>query len=589
MVVICHVFNTHHDTLHPFHAAYGWCPPLTSEQSATITLLAHGACVRSVVEQLNLSGTAYVYSIDTIGSGHPVDINSRVAAELYVRVEHPRFVYSPLFAPQVYDTTTPLYIHYSVTEILPRALVGVTANLYVKHNVKLHPDCFAGFGGSLHFAASAGHGIRDAIRKAVVDTISFAQGTVVLAPRVLCELDTEACLASSTKLKIVHRRPSAVGLPASLNEICTAALATARITVLDLTHTSVATIGPFAFAHCYALKTCALPAALVSLGTHAFFMCVKLRSINMRACTNLAVIPLSMAEHCRSLVDVALPPSAVEIHNRAFAFCRQLGTIVLPKTIQWVHDAFRGCTALHTCVYMGVLGGHQRHWDVAGIGVVNVVSRASCADSQVWARVALGSMPRVFQIHTDQLRPNSLQLEPMLLQPWAVPPPCCALFTHRARTPAAYTGLALADSSTVRQIDTRTKTAFAVAVERFALPQEIIDLIFKFVHPWPLPGHFDCHMPTSPDQQGVRVWGVHLPERVPPFLAYLHTLTLSQLRAISAGAYHHSSRDAYIADIYQHATGRAPPATYSAHSPTHEAVCIQQAAGVCRAQSVLTY
>ena len=114
----------------------------------------------------------------------------------------------------------------------------------------------------------------------------------------------------------------------------------------------------------------------------------------MRACTNVAVTPRSMAEHCHSIVAVSRQPSAIEIHDRAFAFCRKLGTITRHKTVQCMHDAFRGCGALHTCVclYEHPPVSSGEHGSVDSIGCI-IFDEATLKTTRLWGELAYFPYP----------------------------------------------------------------------------------------------------------------------------------------------------------------------------------------------------
>jgi hypothetical protein len=419
------------------------------------------------------------------------------SGDVYVRREQKRHVY--VYTSNGLDPSVPTYIHYNVRSLPMNAFSRADANLYVKENMILHPGCFSGMKGSLHFAAGC-RAVRPAVKNTCVHSIAFAEGTTTLDNFLLCNAELSALMTHGERLR-TQQSVQTVTLPASLQAVGVASLATVRITVLDLQHSSVTSIGSYAFSHCYALTRCGLPATLVEIGSHTFYMCTRLQQIDMSMCRNVAVVPEAMASHCHRLTDVVLPPNAVVIKDHVFAYCKTLKTIVVPASVQYIANAFLGCDALHTiftqfvpqkCAYVTVFGA-----------LATVVSNTACAGDDVWVRNVEQHGRFVYKASTSKDVLLCPQKTGALtgVSPWAWPPPCCALFAASAFQCAS---LHRVDERTLHDIEAAKRTAFTHTIR---LPPEIVDKIFHFV------GRAQtCYMPYSSADRARSIWLAHLPQ-----------------------------------------------------------------------------
>jgi hypothetical protein len=84
----------------------------------------------------------------------------------------------------------------------------------------------------------------------------------------------------------------------------------------------VTSIGNFAFANCFGLKSITIPDGVTSIEDYAFAYCVGLQSIT-------------------------IPDSVTSIGDRAFACCVRLTSVTIPDSVTSIGDcAFSGCAGL---------------------------------------------------------------------------------------------------------------------------------------------------------------------------------------------------------------------------------------------------
>ena len=159
---------------------------------------------------------------------------------------------------------------------------------------------------------------------------------------------------------------------------------------IDLSNSSVETIGSYAFSNCTGIKSVKFPSSLRTIGAYAFEVCSELESIsipegletvgngafmqcNLRTLslpnsvkelgnsafafnkqlskielgTGVDWIPTMCFEFCNSLESLDLPDHITEIGPKAFMYCASLKTLNFPASLKWIDDqAFYGCEAI---------------------------------------------------------------------------------------------------------------------------------------------------------------------------------------------------------------------------------------------------
>lgn len=92
-------------------------------------------------------------------------------------------------------------------------------------------------------------------------------------------------------------------------------------------------IGENAFFSCPVLTEVNFPASLETIGASAFRNCEKLPTVDMKACTELTVIPESAFENCYALETLNLPPNLTDIKKNAFLHFMKLKVIIFPNQL----------------------------------------------------------------------------------------------------------------------------------------------------------------------------------------------------------------------------------------------------------------
>ena len=135
--------------------------------------------------------------------------------------------------------------------------------------------------------------------------------------------------------------------PASLRTIENFAfVGCAGIKRADLSHTMVTALGVFAFLGCTSLTEVIFPDTLVQLGTNCFHDCAAITAADLSA-TKLATLPEYTFYGCTSLAAMKLPATLTGIGGRSFVSCRALAGVEFPTGLTIIGAyAFCGCTAL---------------------------------------------------------------------------------------------------------------------------------------------------------------------------------------------------------------------------------------------------
>ncbi len=91
---------------------------------------------------------------------------------------------------------------------------------------------------------------------------------------------------------------------------------------VDLSNTSITSIGEECFYSCYALTSITLPESVTSLGSNCF-------------------------ANCPSLTSITLPESVTSLGSNCFAYCLSLTSITLPEGVTSIgYACFYGCSSL---------------------------------------------------------------------------------------------------------------------------------------------------------------------------------------------------------------------------------------------------
>ena len=92
------------------------------------------------------------------------------------------------------------------------------------------------------------------------------------------------------------------------------------LTNIDLSYTKIEKLEKNVFALCTGLEEITLPSSLTDIGSEAFYICVKLESINLDECTQLTSIGQYAFYLCENLKNIEFPDSLYQIHNFAFYY-----------------------------------------------------------------------------------------------------------------------------------------------------------------------------------------------------------------------------------------------------------------------------
>ena len=129
-----------------------------------------------------------------------------------------------------------------------------------------------------------------------------------------------------------------------------------QIEYIDLSNTSLTTIGTSAFEGCTNLKEVRLPSTVKTIGVNAFKDCVNLVSeynpdntwnYGKLYTPNVTSIGASAFENCKKIVTFEMP-SITTIGNTAFKQCERLEKILIPASATSLGTyIFYGCTTLN--------------------------------------------------------------------------------------------------------------------------------------------------------------------------------------------------------------------------------------------------
>lgn len=118
-----------------------------------------------------------------------------------------------------------------------------------------------------------------------------------------------------------------------------------NITQVDLSATSITTIGKSAFNTCTKLSNVNFPPSVTSLGNDAFYYCLKLATLNLP--DDLQTVGAQCFMYCHSLIALRIPDKVTKIKMNAFADCVALQYLELPVELQEVgYNFIYKCNAL---------------------------------------------------------------------------------------------------------------------------------------------------------------------------------------------------------------------------------------------------
>ena len=118
-----------------------------------------------------------------------------------------------------------------------------------------------------------------------------------------------------------------------------------NITQVDLSATSITTIGKSAFNTCTKLSNVNFPPSVTSLGNDAFYYCLKLATLNLP--DDLQTVGAQCFMYCHSLIALRIPDKVTKIKMNAFAVCDALQYLELPVELQEVgYNFIYKCNAL---------------------------------------------------------------------------------------------------------------------------------------------------------------------------------------------------------------------------------------------------
>ena len=162
-------------------------------------------------------------------------------------------------------------------------------------------------------------------------------------------------------------------------------------------HSSLTSIGQYAFCDCVNLSTISIPAGITSIGSSAFYRCDNLKTAGpIGSGCNIEFgwsteIPANAFDRCDPLINIMIPNSVTSIGDRAFASCDSLTSITIPFGVTSINpetfykcysiksitipesvtdigdSAFSGCSSLEDVYF----GGTQAEWRIITIGQGN--------------------------------------------------------------------------------------------------------------------------------------------------------------------------------------------------------------------------
>ena len=178
-------------------------------------------------------------------------------------------------------------------------------------------------------------------------------GSIIIPERVIHEGKTYTVTSIEGMAFSGCSTLTSVTFPASLTSIGVEAFCSCEaLTSVDLSSTSLTSIGYETFSGCDALTSVAFPASLTSIGGRAFCHCVALTSVDLSS-TSLTSIGYDAFYHCEALTSVDLSSTSLtSIWDGAFYNCDALTSVAFSASLMSIGDgAFYNCDALTSVAF----------------------------------------------------------------------------------------------------------------------------------------------------------------------------------------------------------------------------------------------
>lgn len=112
---------------------------------------------------------------------------------------------------------------------------------------------------------------------------------------------------------------------------------------------NVTSIGDYAFANCYLMKSITIPSTVTSIGSNALYYCASLQAVTIPS--NVTSIGGSACKNCYSMRIALLPPNITDIAGNEFQNCYGLPAIAIPSGVTSIGtSAFSACYPLTTAM-----------------------------------------------------------------------------------------------------------------------------------------------------------------------------------------------------------------------------------------------
>lgn len=119
---------------------------------------------------------------------------------------------------------------------------------------------------------------------------------------------------------------------------------------IDLSSTSLTSIGNYAFSQCCALKEIQLPSSLNSIGESAFLNCKNLNEIHLP--TSVKDIQTNAFALCSSIKTFIIPNKVSNINDNTFSGCSNLESVFIPRSVKSIGTkVFNNCTNIKDLVF----------------------------------------------------------------------------------------------------------------------------------------------------------------------------------------------------------------------------------------------
>jgi hypothetical protein len=123
---------------------------------------------------------------------------------------------------------------------------------------------------------------------------------------------------------------------------------------LDLSGSTFASIGDYAFSGCTSLASVTIPDSVTSIGEDAFAGCSSLASVTIG--NGVTGIGYEAFSYCSSLASVIIGNSVTSIGYYAFEGCSSLAAVTIPDSVTTVGgNAFDNCTSLASVTFEGTI------------------------------------------------------------------------------------------------------------------------------------------------------------------------------------------------------------------------------------------